>query len=223
MLNRLLLFSVFSVAVWVLMPRTPALSADNSTTAGKTSWTNDNETPVLTPDAIANQNPQNIVVEESPGLLPRSRKFRSSRKIARPQDRQIQGMAASLPAGIDQNDLPRGAVDRAIVAKAMQDLAAAWNTPNLDSMLDRNFVDKSRLEDTLLQAVPRDAELRVLGMRGINTLRQDFRVLPNGNLLRTSIVSVITDTQTEFDDPVQGFQRLDGVQEYVFRIEEEFE
>lgn len=109
-------------------------------------------------------------------------------------------------------------VDRVLVERAVRALATAWNGGALDPLLDEDFVDGSRLRDVIAEVVPRDALLRVLGLEGVSTLDQYLRRDAQGRVQRVSTVVVVVLTQVEFNDPVTGFQRLQGRNELTFRV-----
>lgn len=111
-------------------------------------------------------------------------------------------------------------VPAAVVEAAVRDIAAAWNTPALDSRLADNFYDKSRLLGTLAADVPRDAALRVVAIQGSQTVAQYIMAGPDGQPTRYSRVSVTVRTQVEYNDPQKGLQRLDGTNDLILRIEE---
>jgi hypothetical protein len=68
--------------------------------------------------------------------------------------------------------------------------------------------------------LPRDAKLRVLGIESIQTLEQTIDVTPDDQQTRISVVTATVRSQLEFDDPVSGFTRLDGTNEFLLRIKE---
>ncbi len=77
------------------------------------------------------------------------------------------------------------------------------------------------LLDALDTKVPRDARLRVLAIDSIHTLEQSTS--PGGagrKPVRKSLVAVIVRTALEFNDPLEGFQRRDGENEYIFEVQE---
>lgn len=124
--------------------------------------------------------------------------------------------APSLPSGARAVANARP-VSRAKVESAVQQIAASWNTPRLESLLAENFYDKRRLMDSLGTLVPRDAKLRVLGIQGVKTLNQYVQAGTRGEQL-VSRVSVTLRTQVEFNDPRGGFQRLEGDNEVILLV-----
>lgn len=124
--------------------------------------------------------------------------------------------APTLPPGARAVTSARP-VSRAKVESAVQQIAASWNTPLLESLLAENFYDKRRLMDSLSTVVPRDAKLRVLAIQGIQTLNQYMQAGAQGEQL-VSRVSVTLRTQVEFNDPHDGFRRLEGDNEVVLLV-----
>lgn len=106
-------------------------------------------------------------------------------------------------------------VDRGAVEQAVRAVAQAWNTGRLSDLLAADLEGGSRLQDTLAEVLPRDAKLTVLAVQGVSTLDQ---YLQGGKRFSTVLVSVRT--QVEFNDPRVGFQRLEGLNEWYFRVEE---
>jgi len=110
-------------------------------------------------------------------------------------------------------------VSRTMAEKAVGKLIAAWNRKNLDSVLGDEFYDKSRLNDAMNGKVPRDAELSLLAIQDTQTLQQQVVDSPSGKLL-VSTVSITVKTQLTFNDPTAGYQRREGVNEYIMRIKQ---
>ena len=119
--------------------------------------------------------------------------------------------------------LPEGAaavqeikpVDRRIIEATVRKLAASWNTQDLEKYLGDDFYDKQRLSDNILNFIQRDGKLRVLGVQGQQTLQQ---YKEGGKLV--SRVSVVVNTQIEFNHPTAGFQRFPGRTELVFKVKQ---
>jgi len=109
---------------------------------------------------------------------------------------------------------------RRAVQQAVREVARAWNSNRLEQYLGRDFVDRNRLLDTISDVVPRDARMRVLAVRNVQTLAQYRQpATPERSALRLSVVSARAETQVEYNDPVRGFVRSKkDVQEYVFVI-----
>jgi len=122
--------------------------------------------------------------------------------------------AEPLPAGATRLNVQQP-VSRGLVERAVANIAAQWNTANLEEVLADEFYDAQRLEDTVLGIVPRDAVLRVLSIQGQQVLQQ---YLLQGN--RYSRVSVTVTTQVEFTDSSGVYQRREGVAEWILKITE---
>lgn len=132
------------------------------------------------------------------------------------------GMTEALPAGfkpVERMELPA----RETLAKAMEDLAKEWNKPELMNRLAEEFYDKSRLHDSMATPtkVPPEATLRILSVQNVNALQQMVREDPSKGQVRISMVQVRAVTRIEFNDPVKGFIRLDGTNDYVLQVKEE--
>jgi len=126
--------------------------------------------------------------------------------------------------------LPKGAVavpqlspvDRRVVEAIVHELFKAWNGEGMEQHLADGFYDKRRFLDAMDEDVPKDARLRVLGLSNIQTVRQYLKARASGGgQLRVSTVSVTVTSQVEYNDPERGFQRREGVNEYIFEIIQE--
>lgn len=106
-------------------------------------------------------------------------------------------------------------VARDAVEQAVHAVAEAWNTGRLSDLLASDMEGGSRLQDTLAEVVPRDARLTVLAVQGASTVDQ---YLQDGK--RFSTVLAVVRTQVEFNDPRVGYKRLEGLNEWYFRVEE---
>ncbi len=142
-----------------------------------------------------------------------AQEFRLLNRIPTPQ------AAAGIPPGASLVSPPRP-IPAAVVEAAVRDIAAAWNTPALESRLAENFYGKSRLTSTLAADVPRDAALRVIAIQGSQTVAQYTMAGAGGRAIRYSRISVTVRTQLEFNDPQKGLQRLDGTNDLILRLEE---
>ena len=108
-----------------------------------------------------------------------------------------------------------------VVAKAIREFAAAWNTPAVFNMITDDFVDKSILQDSTATNVPRDAKLKILAIQGVQTLQQARLKSPTGKDILLSTVIATVRTQIEFNDPTSGFVRLEGTNDYFLEVKEE--
>lgn len=109
-------------------------------------------------------------------------------------------------------------VDRKIVEDVVNKLMYGWNRDNMRKYLSNEFFDKSRLVDAIDIKVPRNARLRILSIQGIQTMAQHIQPDASGEEWIVSIVSATVKTQLEFNDAVNGFQRREGTNEYIFRV-----
>ncbi len=143
-------------------------------------------------------------------LTAQAGEFRSIRPIP------VRAPQAEATAG------PIRPVPRPVVVKALKQVLSAWNTPRLREKLSERFYDAERVADAVDSVVPRDASIRLLGVRDVQTYEQKVITDPQrGNRrYRVSTVSVVAETQVEFNDPRQGFRRLRGVNEYLLEVRE---
>lgn len=139
---------------------------------------------------------------------------RTLNPIARPPAGGASAVAAPPPGGF----VP---VAPEIVRAAVERLVKAWNTPDLAPLLSERFPDKARLLDVLASQVPRDARLNLLAIQGVQVIGQRVTPLAGGVEQEVvSRVSVTFRTQVEFNDPVAGFQRREGVNEAILVVRE---
>lgn len=126
-----------------------------------------------------------------------------------------------------RTQLPDGAVavdevrpiSRDEVAPLVGQVLDQWNSNGLQEVLAGEFFDKSRLLDAVDTRVPRDATLRLQSIQGVQTLQQYIQPGENGNRgKQISIVSVTARTQLEFNDPVAGFVRRAGLNEFILKV-----
>jgi hypothetical protein len=148
-------------------------------------------------------------------LITKAQEFRMIRRIAVPD--KIPDGAIPLPA--------LQPVQTEVATGALKTILEKWNNGNIGGVLGEDFYDKTRLEDAVVEKVPRDATIRLLSVGGIQTLNQYEQAGDNGGSLRVSVVSVTAVTQIEFNDPdplpgESSFQRLQGENEYILRITE---
>ena len=106
------------------------------------------------------------------------------------------------------------------VRDAVGRITAAWNTADLERHLGEGFFGRTRLADTLREVVPRDARLRVLAVRNVQTLAQYVETArADARATRVSTVRATVVTQLEFNDPREGFVRSRrAAQEYLLVI-----
>lgn len=116
-------------------------------------------------------------------------------------------------------------VDRKVVEKAVKELydAYSYNPAQIERLLSENFQDRSRLLDSMRERLPRDARLRVLAIRSVQTLGQYLQKGPDGGDVLVSTVTATVQGQLQFNDPAAGFQRLQGTSEYLFRVRQKIQ
>jgi len=143
-----------------------------------------------------------------------AREFRALRRIQR-------AVAEELPEGAERVATPKP-VSTDSVRTAVGMLTGEWNGGGMEGSLHENFYDRDRLLDKMDEDVPRDASLKVIGVRNPRTISQ-YRTqgAEPGVSVYTSRVSVTVHTQTRYNSPTQGFRKLDGVNEYILEITEE--
>lgn len=145
-----------------------------------------------------------------------SAEFRRANPLPTPELLQRGGAAGAVARIIEP--VSRERVEAAI--RRVFDTYTNMSPGQLEAVLAESFFDRARLVDNLTEALPRDAKLRILGVESIQTLEQTIDVAPDGRQTRISVVSVTVRSQFEFNDPVSGFIRLDGTNEYLLRIKE---
>jgi hypothetical protein len=111
-------------------------------------------------------------------------------------------------------------VNQALVDQAVEQIMSQWSTPAMQEYLGKDFYDANRLEDVIDTLVPRDAEIRILGVSGVQTLQQYVEESATGVPVRVSRVSVTVRTQLEYNDPENGLVRLPGTTEYILKFRE---
>ncbi|MBM3560328.1 MAG: hypothetical protein FJX53_10730 [Alphaproteobacteria bacterium] len=113
-------------------------------------------------------------------------------------------------------------VDRKVIEAGVEQIFAAFadGGRGIDRLLASDFANRQRLIDDIGARVPRDARLRVLAIQSVRTMEQVEATGADGRPARVSRVIAIVRSQLEYDDPVAGFRRLEGVADYIFRIEQ---
>jgi len=154
-------------------------------------------------------------------LLPAQIEAFEFRQFSRIGPPELQGAPGAVPAqelNLNLKPIPRRAIE-----KAVRDFFNAWNAGSVTTLLAPEFVDASRLLDAIADTVPRDAKIRVQSIRSTTTLPGDLiEELPDGNGFdRIVTVSATVDTVIEFTDDT-GFQRINGVSDYLFKVREEY-
>ncbi len=109
-------------------------------------------------------------------------------------------------------------VQRNVIEYVVRRFADSWNTGKMADFIDPDFWNKNRLLDTLMTDAPRDARLRILSIRNTQTLNQYIVPKPQGRAHQVSEVSVVVNTQIEYNDSQDGFQKIEGVNEFIIKI-----
>ena len=109
---------------------------------------------------------------------------------------------------------------RQLVTRAVEQVIQHWNARTLSEALDEGFYDRERLLQSMDARVPRDARIRILSVRGTQTLRQFVQPATEERERQlVTVVSVTVNTQLEFDS-ASGPNRLPGVNEFILQISE---
>lgn len=144
-----------------------------------------------------------------------ARQFRLIQPIATPDTSAI-----SIPDGAREVAVVEP-ITREQLEPHLQKLLEAWGSGQLSGQLADDFWDKQRLLDTLDIVVPRDANLRLQSIQGVQTLSQYLQPdADTGRDQRISIVSATARTQLEFNDPQAGFVRRPGINEFILKVTE---
>ena len=127
---------------------------------------------------------------------------------------------AAQPGEDAQNFIP---VDKALVDQAVESIMALWSTPQMQEYLSKDFYERDRLKDVIDSRLPRDAEVRIMGIGGAQTLQQREEVGASGVPERISEVSVTVRTQLQYTDPANGLMRFPGTTEYILNFREKLD
>ncbi len=135
--------------------------------------------------------------------------FRAIRPISAP---------AALPPGavaVAPNEMVPVSTNK--VRRAVKIFADSFIEPEFADLLSDGFFDKQGLLDNISSFVPRDTKVRVLSVQGIQTVGQ---VILPGQGIRQSDVTASVRVQIEFNDPNNGFQRIEDSGDIFFRFSE---
>ena len=133
-----------------------------------------------------------------------AKEFRDIQRLKKPE---VEGEAAKIIQPVES----------AVVEQAVEEVFSKYNTPEFEALLSKGFYNKDRLTTAIDEKVSRDATMRVLGIRGIETLGQTIQADSSGVNKLVSTVSVTVRSQMEFSNS-SGFQRRDGTNELILRI-----
>jgi len=117
-----------------------------------------------------------------------------------------------------QAEIVRIALDK--VRESIPALAKSWNGAGLESWLSDGFYDRTRFLDTLQLTTHPDAILRVLAIDSIRELTTTTRHESDQIVFVTRVAANVR-TQVEFNDPVSGLQRREGVNEFIFLVSQD--
>ena len=126
--------------------------------------------------------------------------------------------AGRLPAGAKIVDAKP--VDVEAIRRAAESFAATWNQGNTGESLAEGFYDATRFQDAMVANVPRDARLVLESVRGVQTLQQVEKDEGAQGRIRISTVSATLATRIQFNDAVQGFVNVPGVNEVILEVTE---
>ncbi|MBI2192173.1 MAG: hypothetical protein HYU36_09325 [Planctomycetes bacterium] len=142
-----------------------------------------------------------------------AREFRDLRPIPTRQKLPEGALPVEEPVSVEPETLKN----------AVKELAASWNSPDFEAKLSSQFYDKQRLLDSMSEKVPRDAQVRILGVGNIQVIQQYRQPEPGGGPgeILVSTVTVTAQTQIEFNDPSRGFQRINGTNQLILQVEAE--
>jgi len=109
-----------------------------------------------------------------------------------------------------------------LARQGIQRIFDAWNNGRISEYLDAGMVNRDRFLDAMDGSVPRDARVRIMAIESVQPL-DDSTKLEQGTLLRLLVntrVSVRVKTQIEYNDAKTGFQRIEGVNEFILRLQQ---
>ncbi len=147
--------------------------------------------------------------------------FRSINTISTPQAGSGASQAASADPGLEtaRKSLEKRTVD--LARAGLTRLIEAWQTGGkLEVLLSDSFNDRDRFLDILRRVSPGDAKLRLLAIDAVRIVSRSFDPAgPDGKgWVLTSRVSIRARTQIEYTHPKGGYQKLDGINEFVLRV-----
>jgi hypothetical protein len=155
-----------------------------------------------------------------------ARGFRSADRIMTPELLAVGEDGAALSDLVGEPLSGPVPIPRLHVEQAMEQVLANWGDTQFRRALSDDFVDGDRLADTATLLVPRDAQVRVLGISNIDTLDQVLRrdEGPDDGDLLVSRITLTAQTQVEFVDRTTGaFRLLRGTNDYVLLLRHRFE
>lgn len=144
-----------------------------------------------------------------------AREFRERRTIATPLNEQ-QLAGPDEEGSVKLTEAVQ--LDEAKIKAAIIRLMSNWGTPELEKNLSSRFSNRQQLLDAIATDVPFDAKLDVQSVRSIRVLSQKQKTSPEHGRVIVSIVAAEIETDVRYQDPQLGFQKLNGLGEYVFEI-----
>lgn len=113
-------------------------------------------------------------------------------------------------------------ITRADIENAARNFFKEWPTGNAGALISQEFPNKQRLLDTIIDTVPRDAQINVLGVRAIIKYPDKIKMLEDGSGFdRFSEATATVRTQIIFND-TNGRQVINGENDYTFEFREEY-
>lgn len=144
-----------------------------------------------------------------------AREFRERRTITTPlNEEKLAGPAED--GSVKLTDAVQ--LDEAKIKAAIIRLMSNWGTPELERNLSSRFSNRQQLLDAIATDVPFDAKLDVQSVRGIRVLSQRSKQDAQHGRVIVSVVAAEVETDVRYQDPQLGFQKLNGLGEYVFEI-----
>jgi len=154
--------------------------------------------------------------------------FRSYRPIQTPSEKGIQVQKEKL------FDRERKAIEKAIgdsaanmpelINQEIHKIFAAWNSGDIANYLSDHFYDITRFLDSMNVKVPRDAKLIVLSIGSVQVLNQSLQEISEDKTQFTCLSEVLAtvESQIQYNDPAEGFKRLEGKNEFLLDVVQVF-
>ncbi|HNV71629.1 MAG TPA: hypothetical protein PKO06_18130 [Candidatus Ozemobacteraceae bacterium] len=146
--------------------------------------------------------------------------FRTINPIHVPERASVETASNTDPALLQaRKRLESRTVD--LARAALTRLLEAWQTGGqLNDLLSEKFYDRQRFLDVRDRVSPADAKVRLLAIESIQVLARSFDPHPQktGSWLLNSRVSIRARTQLEYSHPKGGYQKLEGVNEFVVHV-----
>lgn len=111
-------------------------------------------------------------------------------------------------------------VPRGDVKSATEELAEDWSKGDLSGQIGEDLYDGQRLAQNMGIRVPQDANLRVEGVRSVQTDNQFIMRGEDGGRIRVSTVTATVQTVSTANDPARGVVRVPGLNRLTFQVTE---